>query len=80
MRRLLLVALNLSLPFILFALRNWYWRYKHPTRDLPKLDTKRILRLLLWGILLLFITMLATRALAPTDTPFHGNDATTQDY
>lgn len=80
MRRLLLVILNLSLPFILFALRNWYWRYKHPDKDLPKLDTKRTLRLLAWGVLLLFITLFATRALTPADIPFHGNDATTQDY
>ena len=80
MRQILLIVLNFSLPFILFALRNWYWRYKQPDKDLPKLNGQRILRLLAWGVVLLFITMLATRVLMPTDQPFHGYDSVTQDY
>ncbi len=80
MRQFILLLLNFSLPFLLFALRNWYWRYKHPNQPRPKLDTKRTLRLLAYGLLLLFITMLLTRSLTPTDEAFHGNEATTRDY
>lgn len=85
MRQIILLLLNFSLPFILFALRNWYWRYKliqkgKPTAQIPTLNGVRILRLLGYGVILLFVTLLITRALAPTDSPFHGNEATTRDY
>lgn len=80
MRQVLLILLNFSLPFILFALRNWYWRAKNPNKDLPKLNLQHTLRLLAYGCILLFITIICLRLFTPTDQPFHGYDAITRDY
>jgi len=85
MRQFILLFLNFSLPFLLFALRNWYWRYKltkagKPTAKIPAWNKQVVLRLLGYGVVLLFLTMLITRALTPTDPAFHGNEATTRDY
>lgn len=85
MRQFILILLNFSLPFLLFALRNWYWRYKltkagNPTAKIPQWNKRNVLRLLGYGLLLLVITLFTLRTLTPTDEAFHGNEATTRDY
>ena len=86
MRIVLLILANFALPFVLWGLRNWYYRWQNQRRNMPDapvptLDGPRILKLLLWGVLCLAITLFSTRVLlAPPAPEIHGQPSVSGDY
>ena len=86
MRLILLVLANLALPFVLWGLRNWYYRWQNqrrgvPDAPLPALDGPRIIKLLLWGVLCLALSLFASRLwLAPPAAEIHGQPSISGDY
>lgn len=73
MRALYIVLLNLSIPFLLFYLRNIiykiYYVYvlKNEQKEIPELDWNKTLKLLFAGLLLLSVFLIYKRLKIKTE-------------